>query len=112
MSGLSEIIDWVESTVILDPTNDVRREFEDISKMFEERGRLPLSDILQEQEGEFLEFLESKQRTDTVEESDEELQGLERRLEDLDSELERISKTFRTEFSQIIRKIGDIVLPA
>ncbi len=111
MSGLSEIIDWVESEVILDPTNDVRGEFEDLSKMFEKRGRLPLSDILQEQEGEFLEFLESKQRDDNIEEPDEELEGLERRLVDLERELERVSRSFRTEFGQIIRKVGDLVLP-
>ncbi len=111
MSGLGAIIDWVESNVILDPDRDVRAEFEDISTMFEKRGRLPLSDILQEQEGEFLEFLESKQRDESSEEASEEFPDLEQRIEDLESSISDILGSITTEFGQIIRKAGDIVLP-
>ncbi len=111
MSGLSEIIEWVEREVILDPDRDVRAEFEDISVMFEKRGRLPLSDILQEQEGEFLEFLESKQRDESSEEASEEFPNLEQRIEDLESSIRTILKSITTEYGQIIRSAGDIVLP-
>ncbi len=111
MSGIGAIIDWVESNVILDPSRDVRAEFEDISTLFEEDGRLPLSDILQDQEGEFLEFLESKQRDESSEEPDEDLGELEQRIEDLESSISNILKSITTEFGQIIRSAGDVVLP-
>ena len=111
VSGLSEIIEWVEREVILDPDRDVRAEFEDISTLFEKDGRLPLSDILQEQEGEFLEFLESKQRDESGEDSSEDFRELEQRIETLESSISNILKSITTEFGQIIRSAGDVVLP-
>ena len=96
MSGLNEIIDWVESEVVLDPANDVRREFEDISRLFEEDGRLPLSDILQEQEGQFLKYLEDRLSTEQfLSETDEDFGGFEQRINAIESTINRLFQEIR-----------------
>ena len=60
MSGLREIWQWVQSEVILRPENTVDREFERISKMFEDDNRSALADILRDDSGEFLNLLGSR----------------------------------------------------
>ena len=60
MSGLREIIEWVEREIILDPASTVDEQFEDISRIFERDNRLPLADILRDDQAEFFKFLESE----------------------------------------------------
>ena len=98
MSGLREIIEWVERELILNPENTVDREFEEISRIFEKDNRLPLADILRDDQGKFLDFLGSQlSELGDESETDEELEGLESRLESLerriDELLERTSET-------------------
>ena len=61
MSGLNEIIQWVESNIEIDPTQNSEQNFEDINKEFEKDGRSDLSDILGSDKGKFLEYLELQQ---------------------------------------------------
>ncbi len=59
MSGVNEIIDWVQQEIILKKDSTPEREFADISKIFERDSRLPLADILGDESGEFFEYLEN-----------------------------------------------------
>ncbi len=61
MSGLNEIIQWVEANIEIDPTQNSEQNFEDINKEFEKDGRSDLSDILGDEKGKFLEYLELQQ---------------------------------------------------
>ncbi len=98
MSGLREIIEWVEQELVLDPENGAAIEFEEISRIFEKDNRLPLADILRDDTPQFLKFLESRLSELRREpETGEDLEGLESRLEALergiDELLERTGKT-------------------
>ena len=64
MSGLNEIIQWVETEVTIDPSQNSEENFEDINKMFQADGRSDLSDILGDDKGKFLEYLELQQPTE------------------------------------------------
>ncbi len=59
MSGVNEIIDWVQQEIILETDSNPEREFTSISKIFERDSRLPLADILGDEQGEFFEYLEN-----------------------------------------------------
>ncbi len=59
MSGIAEIIDWVQQEIILKKDSTPEREFTDISEIFERNSRLPLADILGDESGEFFEYLEN-----------------------------------------------------
>ena len=61
MSGLNEIIQWVEDNIDIDPSQNSEQNFNDINKEFEKDGRSDLSDILGEDKGKFLEYLEIQQ---------------------------------------------------
>ena len=61
MSGLNEIIQWVESNIEIDPAQNSEENFNDINKEFEKDGRSDLSDILGDEKGKFLEYLELQQ---------------------------------------------------
>ena len=61
MSGLNEIIQWTEANIELDPSQDSETNFNDINKEFEKDGRSDLSDILGDEKGKFLEYLELQQ---------------------------------------------------
>ena len=91
MSGLREIIQWVESDLIFEPKKSIDEEFESISRIFEDDNRSPLADILRDETGEFLEFLESSRTGVQAEPEDvEDLSGLERRLVAVELELDRL----------------------
>ena len=60
MSGLNEIIQWIEDNVTLDPNRSSEENFEDINKMFAQDNRSDLSDILGDQKAQFLEHIEDK----------------------------------------------------
>ncbi len=59
MSGLAEIIDWIQQEDLLETDSTPEREFFRISKIFENDSRLPLADILGDEQGEFFEYLEN-----------------------------------------------------
>ena len=91
MSGLREIIEWVERELILEPTNTVDEEFESISNIFERDNRSPLADILRDDTPEFLDFLESKlEEVQDQPETEEDLTDLKSRLGVLESQIEDI----------------------
>ncbi len=81
MSGLNEIIQWVEDNVDIDQTQDSETNFNDINKIFETDNRSDLSDILGDEKGKFLEYLETGQES----EPEIEARGL----------LDQVSKFFR-----------------
>ena len=81
MSGLNEIIQWVEDNVDIDQTQDSETNFNDINKIFEEDNRSDLSDILGDEKAKFLEYLEAQQPS----EPEIEARGL----------LDQVSKFFR-----------------
>ena len=61
LSGLNEIIQWTEANMDIDPTQNSEENFQDINKEFEKDGRSDLSDILGDEKGKFLEYLELQQ---------------------------------------------------
>ncbi len=61
MSGLNEIIQWVEDNIDIDTSQNSEQNFQDINKEFEKDGRSDLSDILGDEKPKFLEYLESQQ---------------------------------------------------
>ena len=61
MSGLNEIIQWVEDNYDFERGENVQRAFEQIDK--DEDWRAPLADILGNELPAFLEFLEEKTET-------------------------------------------------
>ncbi len=93
MSGLAAIIDWVQQEIILTRDAEPQDEFVFISEQFEKDGRLPLADILGDEQGEFLEYLENNiprsKQLSSIDESLEESQSL------LDSVKSIISRLFR-----------------
>ncbi len=64
MSGLNEIIQWTEDNINLDPNQSSEENFQDINKEFAKDGRSDLSDILGDDKGKFLEYLELQQPTE------------------------------------------------
>ena len=60
MSGLNEIIQWVEDNIDLDPSQSSEQNFNDINKEFAKDGRSDLSDILGDEKPKFLEFIEDE----------------------------------------------------
>ncbi len=93
MSGLAAIIDWIQHKIILTRDAEPQDEFVFISEQFEKDGRLPLADILGDEQGEFLEYLENNiprsKQLSSIDESLEESQSL------LDSVKSIISRLFR-----------------
>lgn len=67
MSGLTEIKQWVEDSGLIIPEDFDNTEdlYDSISSDFEANNRLPLDDILQDEKGQFMEFLESRFPTAT-----------------------------------------------
>ena len=107
MSGLNEIIQWVQSEIILDPAQSVNEQYADIAEFFKEDNRSPLDDILLNDKAEFLKFLESGEGIEFESETEEEIGELEQRVGAVESGL---SELF-TEFGQIIRSAESVVLP-
>ena len=106
MSGLREIIQWVESELILDPKRTVDQEFEDISTIFEDDNRSALANILRDETPQFLEFLErSRTGVQAEPEDDEDLSDLERRLESVESELDRLFRIIEERGKELIFNI-------
>ena len=105
MSGLNEIIQWVQSDVILDPAQSVDEQFADISREFEKDSRLPLADILLDQQAQFLEFLESQQGKQPEPETEEELGELEQRADALERGIEELSRSIGAE--GLLTRIGN-----
>ena len=81
MSGLNEIIQWAEDNFFIDSTKNSEENFQDLNKQFEKDGRSDLSDILGDEKGKFLEYLETQQPS----EPEIEARGL----------LDQVSKFFR-----------------
>ena len=116
MSGLREIIEWVQREVILDPTQSVNEQFEDISRMFEKDNRLPLADILRDDQAKFLEFLESElSGARTESETDEEIEALESRVSELEPRITELSQGIADGLANLLgtpmRTIDSIVTP-
>ncbi len=110
MSGLREIIEWVQREVILDPTQSVNEQFEDISRMFEKDNRLPLADILRDDQAKFLEFLESElPRVRAEPETDEEIKGLEQRADELELSITRVQDTISKGMEAVISEPISII---
>ena len=85
MSGLNEIIQWVEDNVDIDQTQDSETNFNDINKMFETDNRSNLSDILGDEKGKFLEFIE-----DEIGQAPEDFQ-----ISELDTQFARLEQELR-----------------
>ncbi len=85
MSGLNEIIQWVQSDVILDPTQSVDEQYADISRMFEKDNRSPLDDILLNDKKQFLEFLESREGIQPESETEKTIREIESGISDVES---------------------------
>ncbi len=60
MSGLNEIIQWSEANIELDSSQSSEENFNDINQIFEADGRSDLSDILGDEKGKFLEWIEER----------------------------------------------------
>ena len=86
MSGLNEIIQWVEENYDFDDGEDPQRAFEQIDK--DEDWRAPLADILGEQLPEFLEFLEEQTKTSRA---DFQISELDFRFAQLEQELRELT---------------------
>ena len=63
VSGLSEIIQWTENNVDFVKGEDPIKAFNDIDKMFAKDNRSALADILGAQQGDFIEYIETKTET-------------------------------------------------
>jgi len=113
VSGLREIIEWVQREVILNPESTPDREFESISRIFKRDRRSALADILRDDTPEFLEFLESelsreRAKPETDEEAEPAQRGadiIERSLEDLLQGAENLLGTPIRLFDEIVRPI-------
>ena len=55
-----EIFQWVRDNIDLDPSQSSEENFNDINAIFEADGRSDLSDILGDEKGKFLEFIEER----------------------------------------------------
>ena len=93
MSGLREIIEWIEREIILNPENSIDTEYEEISRIFERDNRSSLDHILRGDKEEFLDFLGSRLSELRDEpETDEEIGGFEQRLDVVEQGIEELSK--------------------
>ena len=88
MSGLNEIIQWVEENIELDPNQSSEENFKDINKIFSEDGRSDLSDILGDQKAKFLEFIELETGQTA---SEIELESLSDTIRQLEREISKLS---------------------
>ena len=84
MSGLNEIIQWVEDNIDLDPSQSSEQNFQDINKEFAKDGRSDLSDILGDEKPKFLEFIEDETKQSP---EDFEISELDFRFAQLEQEL-------------------------
>ncbi len=110
VSGLREIIEWVQREVILNPENSVDVEFERISRMFEKDNRLPLADILRDDTPEFLEFLESElPGIRAKSKTDEEIKGPEQRASELESRISDIQQSISEGVEAVIKEPISII---
>ena len=76
MSGLNEIIQWVEDNIDIDPSQNSEENFQDINKEFEKDGRSDLSDILGDEKPKFLEFIEEQTKQSRADIEIRESEGL------------------------------------
>ncbi len=106
MSGLNEIIQWVQSDVILDSAQTVDEQYADIAEQFKEDNRSPLDDILLDDKKQFLEFLRSQQGEQPVTETEEELGALEQRADAIERGINELSASLGVE--SIITRIGNL----
>ncbi len=91
MSGLSEIIEWVQQEIILTRDSEPNDEFESISAIFEKDNRLPLADILGDESPKFLEYLENNiPRSPELPQIDAEIAGGESLLGTIKSFINRL----------------------
>ena len=110
MSGLREIIEWVKSEWIFNPENTSNEEFERISKRFKKNNRSALADILRDDSGEFLEFLESElSRAPPLPETDEEIERPEQRASSLERSLEGMERTISKGVEDVIAEPTSII---
>ena len=110
MSGLREIIEWIEREWIFNPENDVDVEFERISKDFEDNDRSALADILRDDTPEFFKFLESElSRARAEPQADEEIRTLERRAKSLESRIEEIQFRIEEGVDTLIKQPTSII---
>ena len=105
MSGLNEIIEWVQSDVILETTQSVDEQYADISRMFEEDNRSSLDDILLNDKAKFLEFLESREGIQLEPEDEEELGDLEQRAESLERGIDELSERIGAQGEGILTRV-------
>ena len=128
MTDIEQIIEWTEQEIELDPNESVQEAFNGISEEFEGDQRLPLADILKEQKAQFLEYLKDRMaREQFLPQVDEGTDEQERRIVELESDIDRLSRPVQerdtvptrsgsieeifTEFGQIIRGVESVVLP-
>ena len=86
LSGLNEIIQWVEENYDFEAGEDVQKAFEQIDKA--EDWRAPLADILGDQLPNFMEYLEQETHTTREDLIIRELEGA---IADAERELSSIS---------------------
>ena len=60
MSGLNEIIQWTEDNIDLKPNKSSETNFNIINKRFDKDNRSDLSDILGDDKGKYLEWIEQQ----------------------------------------------------
>ncbi len=116
MSGLREIIEWVEQRVILKPANTVNEEYADISKMFKDDNRSALDDILGNDKAEFLKFLESRlSELRTKPKTDEEIEEPKQGDEPLEPRIRELSQGIADGLANLLgtpmRTIDSVVTP-
>ena len=116
MSGLREIIEWVQREVILNPANTANEEFAEISTIFKNDNRSALVDILGNDKAEFLKFLKSElSRVRAKPETDEEIETPERGADDLEPRIRELSQGIADGLANLLgtpmRTIDSITLP-
>ncbi len=112
MSGLREIIEWIQREVILNPENSIDREFESISRIFERDNRLPLADILRDDTPEFLDFLGSRLSELRDEpETDEEIGAPKRPTEPIERGIDDFLQGATNLLGTPMRLLDELVLP-
>ena len=88
MSGLNEIIQWTEENYDFEEGEDPKKAFDQIDR--DEDWRSPLADILGDQLGEYMEFIEEQTRTSRA---DIEISELDFRLAQLEQEIRNLTGT-------------------
>ena len=128
MSGLNEIIQWSEQELDFTLTNTVQEEFDSISEIFIRDNRSSLDNILRNDVPKFKQYIKDRlAREQFLPEVDETPNEQERRIEELESDIDRLSRPVQErdtvptragiieeifgEFGQIIRGIDSVVLP-